>query len=62
MSILLGSKKILIISPHPDDEVLGPGGTLLKRKKKGHKIAWLIVTNISIDHGWKKKQVEKRNK
>ena len=54
--------KSIVISPHPDDEVLGPGGTLLKRKKEGHKIAWLIVTNISTDHGWKKKQVEKRNK
>ena len=52
--------KSIVISPHPDDEVLGPGGTLLKRKKEGHKIAWLIATNISTDHGWKKKQVEKR--
>ena len=26
--------KSLIISPHPDDEVLGAGGTLFKRKKQ----------------------------
>ena len=26
--------KSLIIAPHPDDEVLGPGGTLFKRQKK----------------------------
>lgn len=54
--------KSIVISPHPDDEVLGAGGTLLKRRSAGHSVAWLIVTSISIEHGWKKKQIEKRNK
>ena len=27
-------KRILVISPHPDDETLGVGGTLLKLQKK----------------------------
>ena len=26
--------KSLVISPHPDDEVLGAGGTLFKRKQR----------------------------
>ena len=47
--------KSLVISPHPDDEVLGVGGTLLKRKKIGNDIAWLIVTKMSEAHGWEKK-------
>ena len=52
--------KSLVISPHPDDEVLGVGGTLLKRKKNGNDIAWLIVTKISEAHGWEKKQIDLR--
>ena len=52
----------LIVSPHPDDEVLGAGGTLLKRTKSGNKIAWLIVSAMLLDHGWKKKQIDKRKR
>lgn len=38
--------KTLIIAPHADDETLGVGGTLLKRKtKKGSKLYWLITTD-----------------
>jgi len=38
--------KTLIIAPHPDDETLGVGGTILKRLNNKNKVAWLIVTNI----------------
>ena len=31
-------KKILVIAAHPDDEVLGCGGTLAKYSKKGSKV------------------------
>ena len=37
--------KSLVISPHPDDEVLGAGGTLFKRKTK-NSLYWIIVTKI----------------
>ncbi len=39
-------KKVLIVSAHPDDEVLGAGGTILKHKLNGDEICWTIVTNI----------------
>lgn len=39
--------KAIIIAPHPDDEVLGAGGTLLRYKNEGESIAWLIVTTIN---------------
>ncbi len=38
--------RTLVISPHPDDETLGVGGTILSRIKKKKKVAWLIVTSL----------------
>ena len=52
--------KTLVVAPHPDDEVLGVGGTLLRRKADGAKIAWLIVTSISTQAGWSEAQVKQR--
>lgn len=53
--------KTIIIAPHPDDEVLGVGGTLLRRKAEGSRIAWLIVTAISVELGWDAEKVHQRN-
>ncbi|MFZ3074399.1 MAG: PIG-L deacetylase family protein [Minisyncoccales bacterium] len=36
--------KILIIAPHPDDEVLGCGGTIKKCSQRGDEIILCIVT------------------
>ena len=40
--------KTLIVAPHPDDETLGVGGTILRKKSEGETVAWLIITNMSI--------------
>jgi N-acetylglucosamine malate deacetylase 1 len=52
--------RTLIVAPHPDDEVLGVGGTLLRRKAEGAKVAWLIVTTISVESGWSEEKVKQR--
>ena len=52
--------KTLVIAPHPDDEVLGCGGTLLRRKSEGGLTGWLIVTGISEQSGWSEMQVNQR--
>lgn len=38
------SKKILIFAPHPDDEILGVGGTIVKNIKQGNDVYVCIVT------------------
>ena len=38
-------KKILVLAPHPDDEVFGCGGTLHLLKKRGASIMTLFLTN-----------------
>jgi len=38
-------KNILVIAPHPDDEVLGCGGIMSKYVKRGKNVYVVIVTN-----------------
>ncbi len=52
--------KTIVIAPHPDDEVLGVGGTLLRRKAEGAKVAWLIVTRITTEAGWSDQKISQR--
>lgn len=55
-------ERILVVSPHPDDETLGAGGTLLSYKAKGAKIFWLNITDISHSHSFSQEQKEKRSR
>ncbi|MBF0547073.1 MAG: PIG-L family deacetylase [Candidatus Riflebacteria bacterium] len=61
---MTGSKKknILIISPHPDDETLGCGGTLLRHKMEGDQIDWVIVTEMHSKAGFSPSRVEQRER
>ncbi len=46
-------KKILVFSPHPDDDVISMGGTLIRLVEQGHKVfvAYMTSGNIAVfDH------------
>jgi len=51
---------ILVVSPHPDDETLGCGGTLLKHKAQGDCIFWLNMTEMREDHGFDGAKIKQR--
>ena len=53
-------KIVLVIAPHPDDETLGCGGTILKHLKKKDQINWLIMTKIELVKNYKKITVKKK--
>ena len=57
------NKKILVIASHPDDEVLGCGGTINKLSKQNCKIKIVFLsdgeTSRNIKNKSKKKHKEK---
>ena len=55
-------KTILVIAPHPDDETLGCGGTLLRHIDEGDLVYWLIGTTIKEEQGFPSSRVKLRQK
>lgn len=53
--------KILIIAPHPDDEVLGCGGTIARHSKNGDDVHLYIITE-AYTPDWTEEFIENRNK
>ena len=53
--------KVVVISAHPDDEIIGCGGTLLKHKANGDELFWIIITNVFESEGFSKQRVESRH-
>lgn len=51
---------VLAIAPHPDDETLGCGGTLLRHVADGDVVHWLIVTDMRTSHGFSETAVSRR--
>jgi len=48
-----GRKKVLCFSPHPDDDVISMGGTLIRMNEDGHEVhvAYMTSGNIAVfDH------------
>lgn len=58
----LNRRSALVIAPHPDDETLGCGGTILKLKAMGVSVHWLIVTTIDGVAGFPQDKVQIRER
>lgn len=55
-------KVVLCIAPHPDDETLGCGGTLLRHQAEGDSVHWFIATAIFNEQGFSVDRVASRAK
>jgi N-acetylglucosamine malate deacetylase 1 len=53
-------KRVLVVSPHPDDETLGCGGTILRHIAEGDEVHWLNITGISQEHGFSQEKILER--
>lgn len=53
---------ILVVSPHPDDETLGCGGTMSRLISMGHSMHWLNITSTEGMAGFSEEMVKKREK
>jgi len=51
---------IVVVAPHPDDETLGCGGTLLHHVASGNEVHWLIATGMLCEFGFTELQVNQR--
>lgn len=55
------AEKVLVVAAHPDDETFGCGATLLKYRKNGVRLYWLIATEMSEAGGWSASSVRRRD-
>lgn len=55
------SRDVMVIAPHPDDETLGCGGTLLKHIHAGDRVHWVIFTSVTTEQGFSEERVRSRS-
>lgn len=53
--------KYLVVATHPDDETLGAGGLMLRKKAEGHEVFVLNMTHMDTSYGYSEKNVQQRN-
>ncbi len=56
---------IAVVAPHPDDETLGAGASLLRHVSRGDEIHWIIATRIpsgtdfgGVDAGARQREID----
>ena len=52
--------QVLVVAPHPDDETLGCGGSLLRHRAHGDDVHWLIVTDMREELGYTRERIAER--
>lgn len=52
-------KRIMVFCAHPDDEVLGAGGTIAKYSRAGHEVTVVIFSYGEKSHWWLKEKYTK---
>jgi LmbE family N-acetylglucosaminyl deacetylase len=54
-------ERVLVMAPHPDDETLGCGGTLLRHSASSDELHWLIGTRMHTGLGVTEKRIAERS-
>ena len=54
-------ERYLILATHPDDETLGAGGLILRKKSEGNEVFVLNMTHMDESYGFCKEQIKIRN-
>jgi LmbE family N-acetylglucosaminyl deacetylase len=56
------NKNIVVVAPHPDDETIGCGGTILRHIAEADEVHWLIMTSMYEDLGFSRERMEIRDR
>lgn len=51
---------VMVVAPHPDDETLGCGGTLLRHLQQGDELHWVIMTKMETRQGFSEQRIASR--
>jgi len=59
---IAGFRSILVLAPHPDDEILGLGGIILQTLQQGGKVHLVYLTDGECSDVWHDREEIKRQR
>lgn len=54
-------KVVVAVAPHPDDETLGCGGTILRHVERGDEVHWLIASSMRAGKAFSEERIARRD-